>query len=1377
MSGRWHRALLMACLLAPGTVAAALAGPNGATVVGGSASVQGQGTANVVVNQSSQNAIINWRTFNIGVGESTKILMPNASSTELDRVTGGLGPSQILGSLFSNGKVFLVNPDGILFGAGSRINVGGLLATTSDIANSDFMAGNYNFSIPGNPSASIVNQGMITAQTGGFAALVAPGVRNTGTITAWLGTVGLTSANTFALDLYGDRLIQLNVSDSIAAQVIDVSTGRPLTALVSNAGKLKANGGTVQLTAVAARQIVDSVVNNTGVIEANSVGMHNGMIVLEAATGASKQAGAPTQTVKVSGTLSASGKRKGTSGGTILITGENVVLTGANINASGQNGGGVVLIGGDWGGGNPNTSLVANASAYLENYTVPNANSVSIGAGTTINASAINTGNGGKVIVWSNGATAFNGTILAQGGAQAGNGGFVETSGQQLTFNGTIDTSATAGGTGTWLLDPTDLTIDAAAAGTIDADLATTNVTLLTNADGTTSGPGTTSTGPGDITIASAISWASANTLTLDAYHNVNVDAAIASTGGGNVVLRADNNGTDVGTVVFNGGSISTGGAVSIFYNPVNNPGNGTINASSYTTPTNYSSDVTGGGTLTSYMLVNNVYDLQNVQNNLSGTYALGTNIDASATVSWNSGAGFVPIGSANTPFIGTFNGNSNTISNLKINLPSSSYVGLFGLVGTSGSGNGLVENVGISGGSVSGNSEVGGLIGGLWGTVTNSYATDAVTGDSYVGGLIGGSSGSVIQSYATGAVTGNSGSSLIGGLVGANGGGTVIQSYASGMVTAGSGSTSVGGLIGGNGGTVTLSYWDTQSSGQSASDGGTGLTTAQFVSSLPSGFDATMWGSNAGINDGFPFLLWQTPSDIPPPTSPLPPPPAPPLPTSPSPLPPAPPLPPTTDTSSILTTVAYANEQISQYFSPQYLITYTSPSPLVTPIDLTSTTSGNNATGNGTSGSSGGNGTGSLASGKHGGNGAPPGLRLIDMPVMPLPPGSGQPPPGETRFSPNELVLQFGVGITPQQIAQITQRFGLSIEAQQSIGMLRRIVYTFRIGNGQSVREVIRLLEASGLKIAVQPDYTYGLTQDQSDTSGGLGDPLQYIVKKLRLDAVHRISKGDNVVIAIIDSEIDSAQPDFAGAVVDHFDAGCGAAAPDAHGTGMAGAIGSRAQLLGIAPNAKIIAICAFGGAGNPQATSVKIIRGLDYAIKHGASIVNMSFAGPYDPALAQALQVAREKGIIIIAAAGNNGPKSPPLYPGADPNVMAVTATDANDRLFNGANQGKYIAIASPGVNILVPAPDDGLQFTTGTSVSTANVSGVVALLMAEKPSLTPEDVRTILVSTARHLGSKGINPQYGAGLVDPLKALHAILAGVGQKSVHASPTVRIQ
>ena len=142
------------------------AGPNGPSVVSGSATIQGQGGPAVIVNQSSSSAIINWNTFNIGVNESVRFNQPNSSSVALNRVVGGLGPSEILGSLTANGRVFVINRDGILFGPGSVVNTAGFLATTNDIKNADFMAGRYNFNIPGRPDASIVNQGRITAPSG-----------------------------------------------------------------------------------------------------------------------------------------------------------------------------------------------------------------------------------------------------------------------------------------------------------------------------------------------------------------------------------------------------------------------------------------------------------------------------------------------------------------------------------------------------------------------------------------------------------------------------------------------------------------------------------------------------------------------------------------------------------------------------------------------------------------------------------------------------------------------------------------------------------------------------------------------------------------------------------------------------------------------------------------------------------------------------------------------------------------------------------------------------------------------------------------------------------------------------------------------------------
>jgi filamentous hemagglutinin family protein len=914
MFRRLKKIFLATTALVPLGVGSAVAGPNGATVVGGSASVQGQGTANVTVTQQSQSAIINWNTFNIGAGESTKIIMPNASSVELDRVTGGLGPSQIYGSLWSNGRVFVVNPDGILIGPGGKIDAAGFLATTHDIANSDFMAGRYNFTGRGNPSASVVNEGAITAQSGGFAALVAPGVRNTGTITATLGKIGLASANGFSLDFYGDRLIQLNVGDSIATTVMDVSTGQPLSALVSNEGKLKANGGRVELTAVAARQVVDTVINNTGVIEANSIGTHNGMIVLGAATAASKPVGAPTQTVKVSGKLSAAGKRRGTTGGTIVVTGENIQVSGANINASGETGGGKVLIGGDTGGGNPSSAVVSIVQAQLEPIAVPTATTVSVDASSVINASAIGQGNGGKVIVWSNEATTFYGTILATGGASGGNGGFVETSGHlTLSFNGTVDTSAANGAKGALLLDPLNATIatnpgsEVITVSSIESALATGNVVVTT--------VGTVGSEAGDITVAASLSWANANTLTLNSYRNIVVNANITNTGGAAVILRADDTGIGVGSVSFgNGAQVSTAGSVSIFYNPSVNPAGSVVNTTSYVSPTeNFTSEVTGGGALTAYMLVNTVYDLQNIQNNLSGTYALGRNIDASATSGWNGGIGFVAIGDRFDFFSGLFDGEGHVIDQLVINSPpltsQRTEVGLFYSVGVGA----VIRNVGLTNVEVNtinstytlGIEAVGGLVAENDGTVSNSYVTGNVSGGAAgigvnLGGLVGynGGTGTIVQSYSSASVNGVF--ARVGGLVGSSDG-TINNSYANGAVNGGGSccDNGTGGLIGTNFNLVTNSYstgtvngapvgglvgtfipgfhpltaavlnsyWDTQASGQPGSAAGIPQITSQLKAGLPVGFDPTVWGSNPSINNGYPYLLWQVAGTTPPAT------------------------------------------------------------------------------------------------------------------------------------------------------------------------------------------------------------------------------------------------------------------------------------------------------------------------------------------------------------------------------------------------------------------------------------------------------------------------------------------------------------------------------
>ena len=157
------------------------------------------------------------------------------------------------------------------------------------------------------------------------------------------------------------------------------------------------------------------------------------------------------------------------------------------------------------------------------------------------------------------------------------------------------------------------------------------------------------------------------------------------------------------------------------------------------------------------------------------------------------------------------------------------------------------------------------------------------------------------------------------------------------------------------------------------------------------------------------------------------------------------------------------------------------------------------------------------------------------------------------------------------------------------------------------------------------------------------------------------------------------------------------------------------------------------------------------------------MSFAGPTDPAIHRALEAAYKKGIVLIAAAGNAGAKSPPLYPAADPNVIAVSATDLEDKLFEQSNRGRHIAVAAPGAQILVVAPDGSYDVSSGTSYSAAEVSGVVALMIQRKGDLTPAQVRNILRATAKDLGPKGPDTMFGAGLADAYRALTAEIAPV--------------
>ncbi len=426
------------------------ANPLGGTVAEGAATIVQETAKKVGITQHTAKAVIDWRSFNIAADEHTQFYQPSSSAIALNRITGG-NPSEILGRLSANGRIMIVNPDGIVFGPNSHIDVAALVATTHDIRNDDFMAGRMNFTIAGNPKASIINQGHISIADEGIAAFVAPGVQNSGAIVARLGKVQLASANGFTLDLYGDGLIRLVVDDKVVERALD-RDGNPLGALVDNTGTINADGGYVVLSANAARDVVNNVINTSGVIEARSVEQKNGTIILN---------GGDNGIVQVTGTLDASGKNAGETGGKVQVTGEKVgLLKTARIDVSGDTGGGTALIGGDYKGGNANAETIAKYGIHMEPNPIPTAQFTFMADTATINADALTNGKGGKVVVWSDDATRAYGTITARGGAKSGDGGFIETSGKNFLDVGQAAIASAANGTGgTWLLDPRNVTI------------------------------------------------------------------------------------------------------------------------------------------------------------------------------------------------------------------------------------------------------------------------------------------------------------------------------------------------------------------------------------------------------------------------------------------------------------------------------------------------------------------------------------------------------------------------------------------------------------------------------------------------------------------------------------------------------------------------------------------------------------------------------------------------------------------------------------------------------------------------------------------------------------------------------------------------------
>ncbi|MDO9022978.1 filamentous hemagglutinin N-terminal domain-containing protein, partial [Zwartia sp.] len=482
------------------------AAPVGGNVAAGSASISAA-AGNTTIVQSTPSAVINWQGFSVGPSESVKFVQPSSSAVILNRVTNP-NASSIQGAISANGKVFLVNPNGIVFGPNSQVNVGGMVASTLNITDANFMSGNYKFA--GDSAAEVLNQGTISTNAeGGHVALLGARVSNEGLITARLGTVALAAGSAVTLDVAGDNLLNVTVDQGA------------VDALVRNGGMIKADGGQVLMTARGAGSLMANAVNNTGVIQAQTIQSQNGTIRLSAGP----EAGITT----VSGTLDASGPAVGQKGGKVEVLGKTVKLVNAKVDASGDSGGGLVVVGGNFKGAGPQA----------------NALNTSIDRTTVIKADAIRAGDGGRISVWSDAATVFEGKISARGGAQAGDGGFVETSGKQVTLaeSASVDTRAPLGKTGMWLLDPVNWTI-----ATLGGDETPAQVTTsLASSDRTIQADN-------DINVNDAVTWTTPQDLTLNAGHDVNVNAAItASTAGAQLIIIAGNDALISGAITASG--------------------------------------------------------------------------------------------------------------------------------------------------------------------------------------------------------------------------------------------------------------------------------------------------------------------------------------------------------------------------------------------------------------------------------------------------------------------------------------------------------------------------------------------------------------------------------------------------------------------------------------------------------------------------------------------------------------------------------------------------------------------------------------------------------------------------------------------------------
>ncbi|MDH3582035.1 MAG: S8 family serine peptidase [Hyphomicrobiales bacterium] len=367
-------------------------------------------------------------------------------------------------------------------------------------------------------------------------------------------------------------------------------------------------------------------------------------------------------------------------------------------------------------------------------------------------------------------------------------------------------------------------------------------------------------------------------------------------------------------------------------------------------------------------------------------------------------------------------------------------------------------------------------------------------------------------------------------------------------------------------------------------------------------------------------------------------------------------------------------------------------------------------------------------------------------------------------RFLAREVLALVGDN-EPQSTEQdLASQFGLTRLEALDVALIGARVLRYRYSDDRPVGEVIASLSGDPRVILAQRNGIYrprGPKKKRRSSSMN-----QYALKKLGIAPAHKVAKGRDVLVAVIDTAIDKSHPALKAAIVQSFDATQrkGKASPHTHGTALAGVIAGQGVFKGVAPMARILAVRAFyidRKTGKPVTSSFILLRAMDWAYARDAKVFNLSFAGPSDPLIERALELAHRNGVVHVAAAGNGGPKAPPAFPAAYESVIAITALDQKDRVYKHANRGDYLTVAAPGVDIFVPSLRKGYRYSSGTSIAAAHVSGLAALLLEKNPEASASAIAQAIVSTAHDLGPEGHDVQFGAGRADAGAALSALPA----------------